>query len=130
MRQLVRRKFALLFPIFSSFCSRSLDPTGMTRRPPTASCCFKAGGTSGPPAATRMASNGAASGQPKVPRERSVEGTGLAGHSSRGFPLLTGLSAQRCVGATTCRPLYFDRILRGANPAELPVQVPTKFEMR
>jgi putative ABC transport system substrate-binding protein len=26
--------------------------------------------------------------------------------------------------------LYVDRILRGANPAELPVQVPTKFEMR
>lgn len=25
---------------------------------------------------------------------------------------------------------YVDRILRGANPAELPVQVPTKFEMR
>ena len=26
--------------------------------------------------------------------------------------------------------LYLDRILRGAHPAELPVQVPTKFEMR
>jgi putative ABC transport system substrate-binding protein len=26
--------------------------------------------------------------------------------------------------------LYVDRILRGANPAELPVQLPTKFEMR
>jgi putative ABC transport system substrate-binding protein len=26
--------------------------------------------------------------------------------------------------------LYADRILRGAKPAELPVQVPTKFEMR
>jgi putative ABC transport system substrate-binding protein len=26
--------------------------------------------------------------------------------------------------------VYVDRILRGANPAELPVQVPTKFEMR
>lgn len=26
--------------------------------------------------------------------------------------------------------LYVDRILRGANPSELPVQVPTKFEMR
>jgi putative ABC transport system substrate-binding protein len=24
---------------------------------------------------------------------------------------------------------YVDRILRGANPAELPVQLPTKFEM-
>jgi putative ABC transport system substrate-binding protein len=24
---------------------------------------------------------------------------------------------------------YFDRILRGAKPAELPVQLPTKFEM-
>ena len=26
-------------------------------------------------------------------------------------------------------PAYIDRILRGANPAELPVQLPTKFEM-
>ena len=26
--------------------------------------------------------------------------------------------------------LYVDRILRGANPAELPVQVPTKYELR
>jgi putative ABC transport system substrate-binding protein len=26
--------------------------------------------------------------------------------------------------------LYVDRILRGTNPAELPVQVPTKFEMK
>ena len=26
-------------------------------------------------------------------------------------------------------PAYVDRILRGANPAELPVQLPTKFEM-
>jgi len=26
--------------------------------------------------------------------------------------------------------MYVDRILRGTNPAELPVQVPTKFEMR
>ena len=24
---------------------------------------------------------------------------------------------------------YVDRILRGANPAELPVQLPTRFEM-
>jgi putative tryptophan/tyrosine transport system substrate-binding protein len=26
-------------------------------------------------------------------------------------------------------PTYVDRILRGAEPAELPVQLPTKFEM-
>jgi putative ABC transport system substrate-binding protein len=27
------------------------------------------------------------------------------------------------------RPPYVDSILRGANPAELPVQIPVKFEM-
>ena len=27
------------------------------------------------------------------------------------------------------RPSYLDRILRGGKPAELPVQLPTKFEM-
>jgi putative ABC transport system substrate-binding protein len=26
-------------------------------------------------------------------------------------------------------PVYVDRVLRGANPADLPVQLPTKFEM-
>jgi putative ABC transport system substrate-binding protein len=26
--------------------------------------------------------------------------------------------------------LYIDRILRGAKPSELPVQVPTRFEIR
>ena len=33
-------------------------PTGMTSRPPMASCCFSVSGTFGPPAETMMASNG------------------------------------------------------------------------
>ena len=42
-------------------------PTGMTRRPPAASCSSSASGTFGPPAATTIASYGACSGQPSVP---------------------------------------------------------------
>ena len=46
------------------------SPTGITIRPPSASCSNSGGGTAGPPAATRMRSNGASSGHPSVPLRR------------------------------------------------------------
>ncbi len=46
---------------------RVSGPTGMTSRPPSASCSSSASGTAGPPAVTTMASKGAASGYPSVP---------------------------------------------------------------
>ena len=44
-----------------------LVPTGITSRPPIASCSSSARGTSGPPAAATIAPYGACSGQPSVP---------------------------------------------------------------
>src|ERR1019366_8183975 len=45
-------------------CDDSSSPTGITRRPPIASCDRRAGGTMGPPAATAMASQGPCPGPP------------------------------------------------------------------
>jgi putative tryptophan/tyrosine transport system substrate-binding protein len=41
------------------------------------------------------------------------------------FDTTPGPGASRFAGAAS----YVDRILRGANPSELPVQAPTEFEL-
>jgi putative tryptophan/tyrosine transport system substrate-binding protein len=49
----------------------------------------------------------------------------------RGFVEECGLMSYAAPEADTCRraAVYVDRILRGAKPADLPVEQPTKFEL-
>ena len=48
-------------------CCAFAGPTGITSRPPGASCAMSAGGTASAPAVTRMASKGAKAAQPSLP---------------------------------------------------------------
>jgi ABC-type uncharacterized transport system substrate-binding protein len=52
-------------------------------------------------------------------------GAFIFGNSGRAPGAESPCSRARCVNAIA----MIDRILRGAKPAELPVQVPTKYEM-
>ena len=59
-----------------SWCELTL--TGMTSRPPSASCCFSDSGGAGAPAATRIASKGARSGTPREPSPSMHRDVGIA----------------------------------------------------
>ncbi len=54
-------------------CCSPPSPTGITNRPPIASCSRSGGGTPGPPAATNMASKGASSRHPTVPSPMLID---------------------------------------------------------